>query len=342
MVLSSLACEQAPDAAFLWRNGEIIPWGEALVHVRAVGHASVSAVFEGIKAYWNSDDGQLYVFRLREHLKRLVDSLKIARLSTCFSVDDLVQATLELLRANQARQDTYIRPWSFIKGIVYEQIAPAGAPTETVIETWPFRSQMLQERGCRVCVTSWTRIGDNVMPPRVKAFSNYHNSRLAAMEAVASGYDWPVFLNDQYKVAEGPGACVALVRNGAVITPEISSGLLESITRDTLLSLLRDRLGLPVFEREVERTELYLADELFFMGTGWEVLPILNVDGLPVGSGTMGPITQDLDRAYHDLVRGMDGSYPKWRTPVWDSAGRASATEESGAELVAHGVQGVR
>lgn len=317
MAVTSLVSKDAEHAEYIWRTGEIVPWAQALVHVRSAGHATVSAVFEGIKAYWNAGHGQLYVFRLREHMQRLLDSLKIVRLGNRFQLDELVSGTLDILRANQMRQDVYVRPWAFIEGIVYEQIAPADAPTEIVIDTWPFRSAMLTERGCRVCISSWTRISDNVMPPRVKAFANYHNSRLGAIEAAQNGYDWPLFLNDRGKVTEGPGACVAMVRHGAVVTPDVSSGLLESITRATVLQLLRERLGLPVVEREVERTELYLADELFYMGTGWEVLPILEVDGLPVGNGKMGPVTKAIDRAYHDLVRGIDGSHDEWRTPVW-------------------------
>ncbi|MEW5724176.1 MAG: branched-chain-amino-acid transaminase [Thermodesulfobacteriota bacterium] len=317
MTTVSLVSPEAAQADFLWRNGEIIPWAEALVHVRAVGHASVSAVFEGLKAYWNEPQRQLYVFRLPEHMQRLLDSLKIVRLQTDFSLEDLGAGALALLRANQVRQDTYMRPWSFIKGLVYEQIAPAGSPTETIIETWPFKSNMLAERGCRVCVSSWTRISDNVSPPRVKAFANYHNSRLAAMEAKSRNYDWPIILSDRRKVTEGPGACVGLVRNGRMITPGVTSGIMESITRDTVIRLLQNDLKVPVVEREVDRTELYVADELFFMGTGWEILPILEVDGLPVGNGRMGPITKALDRAYHDLVRGLTQSYGDWLTPVW-------------------------
>jgi branched-chain amino acid aminotransferase len=176
---------------------------------------------------------------------------------------------------------------------------------------------MLTERGCRVCISSWTRIGDNILPPRVKAFSNYHNSRLATMEAKANGYDWPILLNDHHKLTEGPGACVALVRHGTVITPDLSSGVLESLTRDTLLKLLPEVLNIPVVEREVDRTELYVADEAFYMGTGWELLPVLEVDGLPVGNGRMGPVAISIDRMYHDLVRGIDPRHAEWRTPVY-------------------------
>jgi branched-chain amino acid aminotransferase len=317
MATLSLVSKDVSHAEFIWRNGKILPWNEALVHVRSVGHASVSAVFEGIKAYWSSAEAQLYVFRLREHMQRMLDSIKITRLKTDFSLEDLVTGVLDILRANQARRDTYIRPWNFIQGTVYEQIAPADSPTEMIIDIWPFQSSMLTERGCRVCVSTWTRISDNVSPPRVKAFSNYHNSRFAAMEAKRNNYDWPLILNEHQKVTEGPGACVALVRNGTVITPGVSSGIMESITRDTILHLLRNELKVPVIERDVDRTELYVCDELFFMGTGWEVLPILEVDGLTVRDGKMGPITKAIDRAYHEVVRGQTDRYKDWLTPVW-------------------------
>ena len=313
----ALVSNETKHAGTLWRNGQIVPWDEACVHVRSVGHASVSAVFEGIKAYWNQEQGELYAFRLREHMRRLHDSTRIVRLANRFTVDELVQGAVAILRANQTREDTYLRPWTFIEGVVYEQIAPADPPTETVIDTWPFKSSMLQERGCRVCVSSWTRISDNACPPRVKAFANYHNGRMGAIEATASGYDWPVFLNDRGKVTEGPGACIGLVRNSTLITPNLSSGILESVTRDSVLELARTSLGIPVVEREVDRTELYVADELFYMGTGWEILPILSVDGLPVGAGTMGPVSRAIDQVYHGVVRGLDSAYRHWLTPVW-------------------------
>ncbi len=317
MVDSALANEAGARPEFIWRNGKLVPWPEAVVHVNAVGHASVPSVFEGIVAYWNTEHEQLYVFRLREHMQRLLDSLKIVRLGTGFSLDEMVQGVVDLLRANKTRQDTYIRPWAFVEGIVYELISPANAPTELVIDMWPFKSGLLTERGVRVGVSSWSRIDDNVLPPRAKAFSNYHNSRLAAIEATANGYDRTLLLNARGKLTEGPGSCVALVRQGTVITPSLSSGVLDSITRDTVLRLFPELLGIPVLDREVDRTELYVADELFYMGTGWEVLPILEVDRIQVGDGRMGPITRAIERAYHDAVRGVDERYREWLTPVW-------------------------
>ena len=309
---------------YLWRNGKVVPWSDATVHVNAVGHASVSAVFEGIRAYVAAD-GSLQVFRLDDHMRRLHESLRVVRLSCAYSVAELSAATVDLLRANDAKVDTYIRPWVFVAGFVKElALRTPASETEAVIDSWPSPSKMLTERGCRAGVTSWRRIDDGAMPPRVKAFSNYHNSRLAKLEAGAHGYDEPIFLNHDGKVAEGPGACIALVRRGRLITPQITDGALDSITRDTVLRLCRD-LRIEVEEREVDRTELYLAEELFFVGTGWEIMPIIDVDGLRVGDGKIGPVTRAIERAYHDVARGIDARYPEWRTAVPSSA-RAAAS----------------
>jgi branched-chain amino acid aminotransferase len=315
---------------YLWRNGGIVPWADATVHVNAVGHASVSAVFEGLRAYV-AVDGSLQLFRADEHMRRLHESLRIVRLPCSYSVADLVAASVELLRANESKVDTYVRPWVFVRGFVKEMASRAPVrETEAVIDTWPSPSALLTERGCRAGITSWRRIDDGSMPPRVKAFSNYHNSRLAKLEAAAHGYDEPIFLNDRGKVAEGPGACVALVRRGRLITPEVTSGLLESLTRDTVLRLARDVLRIDVEEREVDRTELYLAEELFFAGTGWEIMPILEIDGLRVGDAVIGPVTRAIERLYHDVARGVDGRFPEWRTAVVSRAQAATPAATRG------------
>ncbi len=310
----------SPDSTnptYIWRNGDVVPWHEATVHVNAVGHASVSAVFEGLKAYWNVDREQLYVFRLREHMQRLIESLKIVQLGNRFSLDEMVDGVLTILRANECRRDMYVRSWVFAEGIIREQLLPPGAPTEMVIDMWGFATKMLTDRGVTAGVSSWTRIDDNSMPARAKAFSNYHNGRLAIAEARAKAYDWPILLTDRRKVSEGAASCVALVRCGAIVMPTIASGVLESITRATFMVLARE-LEIPFVEREVDRTELYVADEVFFMGTGWEILPVVTVDGIQVGDGVMGPVAKALDRGYHDVVRGVTEAHAEWRTPVWE------------------------
>ena len=216
------------QAAFLWRNGDFVLWEEATIHVNAVGHASVAAIFEGIKAYWNDQEEELYVFRLTEHLTRFLASIKMVRYGFDYTVDDLRRAVLALLRKNEYRQDVYIRPYVFQAGIVRELLQPhPGKPTELIIDSWPFTSYRDPEYALDVCVSSWTRISDNVLPPRLKCFSNYHNGRLAAMEATVSGYDWPILLDARGKVTEGPGACLAIVRDGAVITTPITGSILE-------------------------------------------------------------------------------------------------------------------
>lgn len=305
-------------AKYLWRNGDIIPWKDAMIHVNSVGHASVAAIFEGIKAYWNDADGQLYVFRLQDHMKRFLNSIRLVRYGFSYSIDDLCKAVLELMRANEYRKDVYIRPYVFQKGIVRELLqAVPGKETELIIDSWPFKSYRDPDHAIDVCVSSWTRISDNVLPPRLKCFSNYHNGRLAAMEATVSGYDWPILLDTQGKVTEGPGACLAVVRNGTVITPPITSSILESVTRDTVGKIVTEVLDLPFEERVLDRTELYSCEELFFIGTGWEIMPVASVDRLSIGDGKPGPIGKAIRDAYGKIVRGIDSCHPEWCTPVW-------------------------
>ncbi len=313
--LDSLASPGLDHPEWIWRSGDMVRWEEARIHVNAVGHASTAAVFDGIKAYVADDGGRLLVFRLDEHLRRLYDSARIARLTLPYDWATVRAAALELLRANRYCGDVYIRPWAFPSGVIREQMVPAGSLCEVVVDTWPFRSGLSSRWGCRAAVSSWLRISDASMPPRIKAFSNYHNGRLAMMEARENGHDWPIMLNERHQLAEGAGACVALVRNGEVITPHLTSGVLDSITRASALTLLGE-LGVLAVERAVDRSELYLADEVFFMGTAWEILPVTAVDGMRVGDGSAGPVTRRLAQAYEDAVRGRSGCHPEWLTQV--------------------------
>ena len=317
MAVEVYSDKMTAHSEFIWRDGEMLPWEDATVHVRAVGHSSVSSVFEGIKGYWNEEAGQLYVFRLKEHIDRFMASIKMVRLAVDFSGDQIYEAVLELIRANKSREDIYIRPYIFAKGLFQRFMVPADWPAHVVIDMWPVASKLLKGETASACVSSWTRLHDNMMPPRVKAFSNYQNGRMASMEAQLNGFDYPIMLNDRLKVAEGPGACLGIVRGGTMITPDVTSGVLESITRDTFLEAAPELFGIPVLEREVDRTELYVADEIFCMGTGREVWPITSVDHLPVGDGKLGPVCKALDKGYNDLVRGIDKRREEWRLPVW-------------------------
>lgn len=306
---------------YVWLDGQLVPWEQATVHVSTLGWSTMSAVFEGIKAYWNPEQAELYGWQFREHYARFAASMRFMRMTPAFSPEDLVQASLDLLRANACQEDTYVRPLAFFRDATWFG-ALEDSPTSIVITTAPFTSVLGSGRTIRACVSSWTRLGDNQMAPRIKCISNYHNSRLALVEARQHGYDQPILLNSAGKVTEGPASCVFIVRNGVAITPSITSGILESITRTTILRLCREVLGIPTQEREIDRTELYLADEIFFCGTGAEVLPVGEIDGYIVGDGRIGPITAAIERLFHDLVRGRDSRYPEWRLPVYRQAER--------------------
>ncbi len=300
---------------YLWLDGKVIPWSEATVHVTTVSVSASTAVFEGIRAYWNPGQEQLYVFRLDEHMRRFANSMKLVWMEPKHSSDELAAAALDLLRTNSVREDFYIRAVAFnsgsgffAKGFQHE--------TRILIETVPIASHLGANESMACCVSSWTRIADNVMPPRVKCGSNYANNRRALKEAQMHGYDNAIMLNSQGKVTETTVSCVFMIRDGTPITSPVTSGILESITRATLIELFRERLGKPVIERDIDRTELYIADELFCCGTGQEITAITSVDGFPVG-GEVGPITKEIEALYHSVVRGEHADYAEWRSLVW-------------------------
>lgn len=308
---------EAGHPAYVWLSGALKPWSAAHVHVTAMGASAHTSVFEGIKAYRNPDTGRVAVFRLREHLRRLLDSMRMMRMPLSISQDEWEAATLELLRANGAAADTYIRPVAYYSGTEHVSFADTlGDPPALLIWTRSFASQLDTPALRHVGVTSWARIADNVMPARIKSMSNYQNNRLAALEARVNGYDDALLLTASGKVSETPGAAIFLVRDGVVSTPSVTNGILESITRSTVIELLQHRLGLPVEQRDVDRTELYVADEAFFCGTAAEIKAVASVDRIAVGTGCEGRITSEIRRLYRDIVRGTESAYAEWRTVV--------------------------
>jgi branched-chain amino acid aminotransferase len=315
--------EQPANPAYLWLNGKLVPWDEATVHVSMLGWSTMSAVFEGIRAYANPEDNQLYAHQLVEHYARFARSMKLQRMNCPWSSQELIEASLELLRANGYRGDTYLSPLAYLGDSTFYG-SQLESSTHVRIIAHPTTSRLGGGRTVRACVSSWTRISDNVMSPRVKTISNYQNSRLAAVEAKQNGYDQPILLNPQGKVTEGGASCLFLVRDGVAITPSTTSGILESVTRATVLQLCRETLGIPTAEREVDRTELYVADEVFFCGTGAEISPVASVDGFTVGNGEIGPLTARLEALFHRIVRGRDPARRQWSTAVY-------ATVASGA-----------
>lgn len=304
----------ADNPAFVWVDGKLVPWNDATIHITQLGTAGVSSVFEGIRAYWNAEAHKLFVFRLDAHLDRFAQSMRLMRMQQTIPTADIKAGVLALLRANKYAEDAYIRPIAFVEAPTFGSAGTDNARIVLSTQLWQTRLKM--GKVAHACVSSWSRITDNVMPPRVKASSNYLNSRLASEEAKRNGYDAALILNPNGKVAEAPGACLMIVRDGKIITPAVTNGILESITRETMIRLCRDVLSIEVIEREVDRTELYVASEAFLCGTGAEVLPIASVDRFTLGNASIGPITQRIENLYHDLVRGVDARYPEWRTEI--------------------------
>jgi branched-chain amino acid aminotransferase len=300
----------------LWWKGDFMPWEDATVHVTDIAWSAVGAVFEGIRAYRNDESGELFVFRLREHMQRLKDSSRMVRLPIDLSVDDLIGITVELLRRNEADSDTYIFPFVYFADAAAKRGDPSSLRGDLMVRADPRPSHLGTGMSQRAKVSSWTRISDNVMPPRVKNISNYRNGQLATYEVKSDGYDVALLLGPNGKVAEAPGACVMLVKNGTLVTPDATSGILESITRDAVMTMAREDFGMEVVERVVDRTELYTADEVFLCGTMAEITPIVEVDRFAVGSGAIGTFTRELEKRFIDVVRGNDPSREAWRTPV--------------------------
>ncbi len=308
--------EQQQHATYLWWNGERRRWEDATIHVTELGWSTVGAVFEGIRAY-AGHDGELSVFRLQEHLERLERSMRLVRLRLDYSLDELTDAILDLLQANEVHEDTYIRPLAYAADTSGKRFAQIGNEAALLINTAPQATHLGTGLTHTAKVSSWRRISEDVMPPRIKNLSNYRNGQLASQEARLDGYDTAFLLNAQGTVAEGPGACVMMVQGGTLITPTVTCSILESITRDALIVLAREVLGIPVVERQVDRTELYVADEVFTCGTAAEITPVVSVDKYTVGSGEIGPVTRELEHAFLDVLRGDEERFAAWRTPVW-------------------------
>lgn len=307
-----------PDSAYpryLWFNGAIVPWETATFHATDTIWSGINTVFEGVRAYWNPRSETMHIFRLAEHLCRLKQSIRLIRLAMPLEVSALLEALPELIARNEIREDTYIRVVAFPS----ERRMASRADEEVVnliADTAPYPSHLDEDQPRRLMVSSYTRISDAVMSPQIKSIANYRNSDMAIQEARLAGYDGPIFLNRHGEVAEGAWSSLFLIRDGILITPDLQSDVLESVTRATMLRLAAEQLGLRVEQRRVGRTELYLADEAFLCGTAAEIQPIAGIDGLTLGSGATGPVTARLRAAYARVVRGEDGTYPEWRTSI--------------------------
>jgi branched-chain amino acid aminotransferase len=294
-------------------NGNLMPLNEAKVSITAPGLSYAALVFEGIRAYWNENDQELLVFRLDDHLKRFSNSMKILKFEKTPSLDLIKKQIIENIIANNYKEDIYIRLQGYIDD--WGEMA-LRSPVSTSIVSYPRPRSIDFNKGKNFTVSSWQRLDDNASPPRVKASANYLNSRLASIQAKESGYEGAILLTSNGKVSEGPGGCIFLIREGVMITPSVSSGILESITRDSVFKIAKEK-NLIVESRDVDRTELYIADEIFYCGTGQEIMPILSVDKILAGEGKVGDITALFQKEYTQIVRGENEAFNFWITPIY-------------------------
>ena len=302
------------EVDFIWKNGEMVPWAEATTHVLSHSLHYGSGVFEGIRCYKDPDSDSRFIFRLRDHMLRLHRSAKIASIDLPYSVDELCDATVEVVRANKLKA-CYIRPLVF-RGYGVMGVDPTGAPTDVIIACWPWDSYLgpdALENGIKVGVSSWRQRSINAIPPAVKATASYFNSLMAKLEAKEHGYSEAIMLNEQGLVCEGTGENIFVVRDGILSTPPLSDGVLEGITRDSVIALAED-LDLPVVEESLTRSDLYIADEVFMTGSAAELTPIGEVDDRVVGKP--GPITQQLQKKFFEVCYGHDSEYTDWLTQV--------------------------
>ena len=293
----------------LWLAGRLVAEKDAKIHVLSPTCQYGINVFEGIRCYLSDSSNQLLAFRFKDHINRLFRSAKILRLKLKYTASEIQSAFIDTIIANGYMEDISVRitfyineptNWAY-KGDCEMMIAPI-----------PMGRVYNSEKGITACVSSWERISDRAVSPRIKAGANYINSRMAQLEALEDGYDTALFINREGKVSEAPGACIFIVRDGALITPPITSSILESITRDTVIDIGKNNFGLTVVERDVDRTELYISDEIFLCGTAAEITPIVSVDKIIVGDGKPGEITNTISQRYFDIVRRKVGTYKKW------------------------------
>jgi branched-chain amino acid aminotransferase len=302
----------------IWHNGKFIAWDDANIHVMSHVVHYGSSVFEGVRCYALPSGPA--IFRAQEHMQRLVDSARIYRTEVPFTPDQILAATVELVKINGV-WPCYIRPVVF-RGYGEAGVNPFNSPVEVYICNYPWGKYLGHDdpgEGVDVCVSSWTRIAPNTLPAMAKAGANYMNSQLIKMEAIVNGYSEGIALDTNGYVSEGSGENLFVVRNNVLLTAPLGNSVLPGITRDSILQIARD-LNITIVEQQIPREMLYIADEVFFTGTAAEVTPIRSVDKITVGKGKMGPITKALQQEFYAIVRGEKADRHKWLTPVPVSA----------------------
>lgn len=303
---------------FAYFQGKIVPYSEAKIGVMTHALNYGTGAFGGIRSYWNDEEEQLFVFRPRDHYRRLLNSAKLIVSEIPHSIEELCAISLELIRKEGLREDSYLRP------LIYKSDEIIGVKLNELHDditmfAVPFSRYVERDESAHVTFSSWRRIDDNMIPARGKITGAYINSALIKTDALRAGFDEALVLTQQGHLSEGSAENVFLFRDGKLFTPSVTENILEGITRRTIMTLAKEELGIEVTERPIDRTEVYLADECFMTGTAAQVTAITMVDSRPIGTGEMGPLTSKLRRLYDDTVRGRLPAYRQWNEPVYVS-----------------------
>jgi len=295
--------------------GKVVPFEEAKISVATHAFNYGTAVFGGLRGYWNDEQKKMFVFRPQDHFRRLLNSAKMMCMEVPHTPESLIEITLELIKSDGWQRDIYIRP------LIYKSDLGIGVRLHDLTDsltifTLPSQQYIKNDTSVHATVSSWRRVDDNVIPARGKVSGAYANSALTKTEAVRAGFDEVIVLTQDGHVSEGSAMNVFMMRDGLLVTPPVTDNILEGITRRSIIELAQKELGLTVVERSIDRTELYIADEIFMTGTAAQVIAITRVDFRSVGAGVMGPVTADLRSRYEDILRGRDPKYAKWTVVV--------------------------
>jgi branched-chain amino acid aminotransferase len=311
-------------ARYAFFEGKIVPIDKAKISIMTHAFNYGTGAFEGIRAYWNKEKQQMFAFKMAEHYERLHRSCRILKIDLPYSSNELCDITCQLLRLEGFREDAYIRPIAY-KASEGIGVRLHGLEAGFAIFAVAFGKYIDKEEGARASVSSWRRVDDNAAPARAKITGIYVNSALSKTEAVERGFDEAIVLTQDGHVSEGSAENIFLVRNGNLITPSPTENILEGITRETIMEMAEREFGIETIERAIDRSELYVADEVFFCGTGCQVAAVIEVDGRPVGRGKIGPLTEKIRNLYFRIARGDVPKYKAWCTPVYIRAGAISA-----------------
>jgi len=305
-----------PTAFF---EGKYVPLAEANVNIMTHAFNYGTAVFEGVRGNWNADEGQLYLFKVRDHVRRIRESAKIMRMEIAYSEDEMCEIIHQVAIRNEYREDTYFRP------MVYKASEVVGVRMhdlrdEFLVFATPFGAYLDPEAGARCATSSWRRIDDTMIPARAKVNGLYVNNALAKTEAQLNGFDEAIMLNEDGHVSEGSGENIVMIRKGMLITPPANDNILEGITLETALYIAEREFGLHVERRSIDRSELYIADEVFMTGTAAHVTPVTEIDRLPIGDGHPGVVSKQIQESYFKAITGRLPQYMDWLTPVYQDA----------------------